>query len=840
MGAPFMGDYQLSKSLRVRALCAASSSVLALAIGFAGAAHAADATAADAGTSRRTSVIEGDVAEVIVVAPKNEAATVAPVKSSLAATEPTAVIDRAFIEQNTPTVGDYTTTSALAVSMVSAGNANGPGSTDGAKLSLRGVADGQFNITYDGVPWGDTNGPSHHANSFFPNSTIGGVIINRGPGDAMDIGQASFGGSLNLFSLPVENQAGLRQKLTVGSWSTWQSVTTLASGPMAAFHDANVIANFQEYGTKGYLTNSPSGGDNQYLKMSLPVSDKLTVTALYTRNDDHYYQSDISNGTIAEIEKSGQKNFALCNDARFSCYKGWNYTKKMTDFEYLKEAGEFGPGIRFDNTTYSYWYSNKTLTANTNDYSTPFGATVGGPTVITNISGLAYPAGGSGYTANKVAGLGGYWKRNEYRVTGDVIHFTKDIGPGELTLGGMYEVAHTKRFTFQIALPVAGSGVTGYSTADYSTLKAAKFPTVPAVSGCYGYPQTVAPGKPYNGICQTPLDTKYNEYSGWHYYQVFSQYAWKVNDQLTITPGVKYLNFELFIHAPVLSTLQPLYLAKTYDKTLGFLTANYRITPYWTAYAQASQGFLVPNIGSMYVNNPNFASVQPQESMAYQLGTVFSRGNLTFDADIYNIDFQHKLQSNTINDPTNPLNGQSYYTNSGGATYQGIEGQATYVLVPGFSAFANLSVNKAVGKDDPINPGGNGKQLAGAPRWTSAIGLRSERHDVIVADDSLVLTLDSKWIGPQMLTAASGTSIPTGLIKKWAQANFAATYQFGQYAIQAQILNLADKQPLTGMKGKALVVGTNQFALTSAQGGAANAPQYLTPRSYQITLKAAF
>ena len=98
MGAPFMGDYQLSKSLRVRALCAASSSVLALAIGFAGAAHAADATAADAGTSRRTSVIEGDVAEVIVVAPKNEAATVAPVKSSLAATEPTAVIDRAFIE----------------------------------------------------------------------------------------------------------------------------------------------------------------------------------------------------------------------------------------------------------------------------------------------------------------------------------------------------------------------------------------------------------------------------------------------------------------------------------------------------------------------------------------------------------------------------------------------------------------------------------------------------------------------------------------------------------------------------------------------------------------------
>ena len=155
----------------------AFTSGLALQSGLARAA----ANDADA-QSHRTSVNEGDVEQVVVIAPKNDAAVVAPVKSSLTAAEPEAVIDRAFIEENTPAVGDYTTTSALAPSMVSAGNANGPGATDGAKLSLRGVADGSFNITYDGVPWGDTNGPSHHANSFFPNSTIGGVVIDRGPG----------------------------------------------------------------------------------------------------------------------------------------------------------------------------------------------------------------------------------------------------------------------------------------------------------------------------------------------------------------------------------------------------------------------------------------------------------------------------------------------------------------------------------------------------------------------------------------------------------------------------------------------------------------------------------
>lgn len=829
-----------SQTFRARALHAASLSALVMAAGLlaiAPAAHAESAAGAEA--AGRPGVIENDVAEVLVVAPRNQAASVAPVKSSLAAVEPQAVIDRAFIEQNTPTVGDYTTTSSLAPSMVSAGNPNGPGATDGAKLSLRGVADGQFNITYDGIPWGDTNGPSHHANSFFPNSTIGGVIIDRGPGQATDIGQASFGGSLNLFSLPLENEMGARQKLTYGSWDTVQSVTTLFTGPIEKLHGANFLANFQEYRTNGYLTNSPSAGGNQYLKFQVPVTDNLSVTGLYTRNDDHYYQSDINNGSIAEIEKFGAKNFALCDDPKFSCYQGYNYTKKQTDFEYLKETGKFGPDIAFDNTTYSYWYSNKTLTADTNDWSQALGST-GGPTVITDITGLAYPKGGSGYTANKIPGIGGYLKRNEYRVTGDVLRFTKDFGIGELTVGGLYEAAHTKRFTFQIALPAPGTGITGYGTPDYSQIKAAKFPTVPGVPGCYGYPVTVAPGKTYDGACQTPLNIKYNEYSGWHYWQAFSEFAWHATDKLTLTPGVKYLNYELFIHAPVLSTEQPLNLSKTYTKTLGFFTANYRVTPYLSAYFQASQGFLAPNISSMYVNVPNFSTVQPQESMAYQLGVVYSRGNLTFDADIYNIDFKHKLQSNTIIDPTSPFNGQSYFTNSGGATYRGFEGQATYVAGHGFSVFSNFSVNEATAKDDPINPGGNGKQLAGAPRWTSALGLRFERRGLFASDDGLVLTLDDKFVGPQTTIVASGAAAPTGLIKTWSQANFAATYRFGQYAIQAQVLNLADKQFLTGMKGKALLAGTNQFALTSAAGGAANVPQYLTPRSYQITLKAAF
>ena len=184
-----------------------------------------------------------EVSAIVVTAPKGRAADVAPVKSSLLATEPQAIISRKEIEEVAPRVGDYTTTAILAPSMTSSPNPNGPGSTDGAKIAMRGFQDGQFNVTYDGIAWGDANGPSHHANSFFPSSTIGGVVIDRGPGDATELGQANFGGQVNLFSLPVEDKLSVRQTATYASYNTWQSVTTLATGPIKELHDANFVFN---------------------------------------------------------------------------------------------------------------------------------------------------------------------------------------------------------------------------------------------------------------------------------------------------------------------------------------------------------------------------------------------------------------------------------------------------------------------------------------------------------------------------------------------------------------------------------------------------------------------
>ena len=78
---------------------------------------------------------------------------------------------------------------------------NGPGLSDGnVKNTLRGQPDGNFVMQYDGIPFGDTNGPSHHSESYFPGVTIGTIDVDRGPGNAGNMGAATFGGTVKLFS----------------------------------------------------------------------------------------------------------------------------------------------------------------------------------------------------------------------------------------------------------------------------------------------------------------------------------------------------------------------------------------------------------------------------------------------------------------------------------------------------------------------------------------------------------------------------------------------------------------------------------------------------------------
>ena len=813
-----------SRQFRARSLTCASLYSIAIAAGLSAIAPTAHAAAAETPTTTET---EHEVEAVEVKVLKGRAADVAPVTSTIQATEPEAIITRKFIEESAPRVGDYTTTTILAPSMTTVPNPNGSGATDGAKISMRGFSDGQFNVTYDGIAWGDTNGPTHHSNSFFPSSTIGGIVIERGPGSAGDFGQANFGGQVNLFSLPFEDKLSARQTVTFGSFGTIQGVTTLASGPVQQLHGANFVLNFMEYKTDGYLTNSPSNGFNQFFKATVPVNDKLSITALYTHNYDSYYQGDNSaSADVAQVEAYGRR-YALSTNPLWQTDKDYNYTKKSTEFGYIREDLDLGDGLKLNNTTYEYFYTNRTISAANNAADGSLSASaLAAANMVYPTAPSAYPAGGSNYpAAGKITGIPGYLKFNHYRVRGDIIKLEKDFGFGTFRTGVELEFSKTKRLRYDLNLLTFGP--------DYRE----KAALLPSPTGCNGLPVQVAPGKTYNGACQVPLNIAYLEYSGWHQYQPFAEFEWRPTDKLKITPGVKYVNYELYVHAPALAvsgSIQPAYTSSTSTKVLPFLTANYRISPTWAVYAEYAQGFLVPDISSFYVNNPT-QKVVPQTSTNYQFGTVYNVGRLTVDADIYLIDFKHKIQS-----VTDLATNETYTTNSGGATYKGIEAQATYQLPHGFSVFANGTINEALAKDDPYAPAGNGRQLAKAPRGTAALGFRWEHHNMLADGDDLITTLTDKFIGSQTVNPASGTTPPTGRLKSFSEAGLSSTYRIGHYSIEAQILNLFDSDSITSGKGKALFAGTNYLATTVAGGGGTNVFTYQVPRSFQITLKAVF
>ena len=72
-----------------------------------------------------------------------------------------------------------------------------------SKTYFRGFQDGDYNIDFDGIPFYDTNTPTHHSWAFFPSQWIGGVDFDRSPGTASTIGPTPFGGSIHLLSKPL-------------------------------------------------------------------------------------------------------------------------------------------------------------------------------------------------------------------------------------------------------------------------------------------------------------------------------------------------------------------------------------------------------------------------------------------------------------------------------------------------------------------------------------------------------------------------------------------------------------------------------------------------------------
>ena len=126
------------------------------------------------------------------------AAASAPSQSSLSARSAQSVVSDEFIRDFISPVSDYTQIVEMTPGAFSY-SPNGVGLGDN-KVTIRGSSDANSVIAFDGIPFNDTNGVSHHSWVFFPAPFVGGAVVDRSPGSAATIGQATFAGSINLLS----------------------------------------------------------------------------------------------------------------------------------------------------------------------------------------------------------------------------------------------------------------------------------------------------------------------------------------------------------------------------------------------------------------------------------------------------------------------------------------------------------------------------------------------------------------------------------------------------------------------------------------------------------------
>src|SRR5262245_55774659 len=155
---------------------------------------------------------------VTVSAALPEAAVAAPSQSSLMARSAQSLISPEYVRSYTSPVSDYSQVLQMAPGTFST-STNGPGLGD-TKTFYRGFKDGQYSMTYDGIPFNDTNDPTHHSWAFFPAQTIGSTVFDRSPGSAATVGPSTYGGSVTLLSRSLNNDALINGTVSYGSFNT--------------------------------------------------------------------------------------------------------------------------------------------------------------------------------------------------------------------------------------------------------------------------------------------------------------------------------------------------------------------------------------------------------------------------------------------------------------------------------------------------------------------------------------------------------------------------------------------------------------------------------------------
>ncbi len=772
------------------------------------------------------------------------AAALAPMDALLDETSARTEITSAFIQNFASPLADYGEAVEMAPGTFTT-NGNGIGLGQ-SKTYFRGFPDGDYDIDFDGIPFYDTNTPTHHSWAFFPTQWLGGIDFDRSPGTASTIGPTPFGGSIHLLSRELSPVQNIRSSISYGSYGTLLGDVQYDSGAIGKARKAFVFLDIQHMDSKGYETNNFQNRNAGSIKVQYKFSEKTTLTGfsgvvwldantpnfnatrcqLYGLPADGSYTCTTGTGAYAVTSPytGAGINFYLAGNTDPMSYLNYiyNYYHVPTDFEYVGFKTELPKHIAVDFRPYTYNYDNSEKYSNAvpiTENPTPSTATVvGGKYYYMGVQVVPCndTIAAAGATAPPAVAPCGVDKYNSYRKFGETLTVSQVSKLGILRTGLWYEWARTNRHQ--------------------------------------------VPADPLQNWLDIGLPN-FSEMFWNNSYQPFVEYQFNVGKKLKITPGTKFAYFTIdtkqmpdngktigsLCMQPVagVACVQVPFISNhgSYSAWLPSVDANYRILNNWSAYGQLSTGSIVPP-SSVFDYNQTISPTNPtpmiaspakqQRSTTYQFGTVAKLKRATLDLDFYHVKFQNSYTQSTVLDPV------VFYLQPGSIT-KGFEGESNIYIYKGLSAYLNASVGNAYYVSQTTTVSCIAKSTGctsttptltvtqpGGTLWVATTPTDTEAEGLTYQNKGFDVGFFNKRVGS--LRQDNGSLHNQGIVNPFTVSNMFLNYtiragsHFDQTKIRLSINNLFEEHNLTsfGLKGTAAPV------VDSANGTTYNDPYNAT------------
>ena len=614
------------------------------------------------------------------------ASQLSPFKSVLDAGSARTEITSQYVDQFTSPVTDFADITQASPGTVT-WNTNGVGLGQ-STIYFRGFVDDDYTMTWDGVPFNDSNDPSHHSWAYVPGPAVGYVDFDRSPGTAADMGPANYGGSIHMFSPELPPSNSMRISDSYGSFNTNEILGEYDSG---LFGGSNPRANFWFEGhhlsSDGYQTFNYQYRTAGTAKFTYKFSDKTDLSLISTvvivdantpNNDPYRFQLDQYGDNFYM-----QNNYYNPDGTVNGLYYKYYNNHIPTNFEIVTFTRDWGKGWRFEMKPYTYSYSNHQH-YNNSQYSE---------------SGDA----GGLLTGSPVTATSGIDKMNQY-VKGGVIAYLSDATKyGVFRTGGWFEYTSTNRYQ---------NATDPQTWVDSDLIGKLKF---------------------HEGFITRAE-------------QPFAEYQLVAIPRWTITAGVKDAYYNMTVQqwasnkdvgnlgCPPTDTTQecPKYVIheEGYNTVLPSFEANYRILNNWSAYGQYGRGSIIPFSTVFDVSGAEVGSAPPPTiATTYQGGTVLKLNRLSMDADAFHIHFINQYSSFTPG--TGPDAGFAYYYATPPSDTNGFEGEGNVAFGSGISLYLNGTFGEAkyeaaaaqpATATAPATPASPSAWVALAPHDTETIG----------------------------------------------------------------------------------------------------------------------